>query len=113
MAGLVRSAADQEMRRCLRDAERALRRAADVCGRVVVDNKKAEKERSASRQALNTQREIEQILGRLAAIGRIAPLGGEPDMSPDERNRLDREAHAKKQAKKRLLKVITNYGTEE
>lgn len=106
MAGLVRSDADQEMRRCLRDAERALRRAVEVCGRVVQDNKRAEKERSVSKQALTTQRDIEHILGRLAAIGRIAPLGGEKDLTHDERNRLDREDQAKKQAKKRLLKVI-------
>lgn len=114
MAGLVRSAADQEMRRCLRDAERALRRAADVCGRVVMDNKKAERERSVSRQALSTQREIDQILGRIASIGHIAPLGGEPDLTPEaERNRLNREAQAKKRAAKHPLKARTDYGTEE
>lgn len=114
MAGLVRSAADQEMRRCLRDAERALRRAADLCGRVVQANHKAEKERSVSRQALHTQRDLEQILGRIAAIGHIAPLGGEPDLTPEaERNRLNREAPAKKRAAKHPLKARTDYGTEE
>lgn len=114
MAGLVRSAADQEMRRCLRDAERALRRAADVCAQVVRDNHKADKERAASKHAMNTQRDIEQILGRIAAIGHIAPLGGEPDLiSEAERNRTYREAQAKKRAARHPLKVTTDYGTEE
>lgn len=114
MAGLVRSAADQEMRRCLRDAERALRRAADVCMQVARDNQKADKERSASRQVLNTQRDIEQILGRIAAIGHIAPMGGEPDLvSEADRNRLAREAQAKKRDARHPLKVTTDYGTEE
>lgn len=114
MAGLIRSAADQEMQRCFRDAERTLRRAADVCVRVAQDNRKAGKDAAESRRALATRREIEQILGRLSAIGHIAPLGGnDPDLIPEaERNRQYREVQAKKREARQPHKVNSN-GTEK
>ena len=86
------------MRRCLRDAERALRRAADVCNRLVQSNRRANKERAESRRAMDAQRELNSILGRVLAIGHLAgmPLDvNDPDMIPEaERNRMAREKRA-------------------
>jgi hypothetical protein len=91
-----------------------LRRAADVCEQVVRDNQKQSKERAASKHAMHTRKDIEQILGRIAAIGHIAPLGGEPDLTSEtERDRLYREAQAKKQDARHPLKVTHKYGSEE
>ncbi len=113
MAGLVRSAADQEMRRSLRDAERALRHAADICGRMIQGNRKEGKDRSDSRRALDTQVKLERILGQVMTIGHITPLSFDDNdlISEADRNRLAREKRTKERAATQVHEAVD--GTEE
>lgn len=87
MPGLARTAADAEFVGHVRDAERALRRAADVCRRVVQDNRRQGNERSDARRASDAQKEIEGLLGRLADLGHLAHLAVTPEPAPAEKSR--------------------------
>jgi len=107
MAGLARSAADQEVQRSLRDADRALRRAADVCRRVISEGKNAGKERFEFRRVINTQKDIEYILGRIAGLGRIDPLGQDLNVvSETERDRMLQEDYKKKREASRKSRKV-------
>lgn len=112
MAGLDRNRHDHDMKRHLRDAERALRQAADLCVHVTRINQKEGRERSASRHALVMQHEIEQILGKLSSLGRIVPLNLDNGVE-EETARIRREMLAKKQRTERSQVKRVTDGTED
>ena len=113
MAGLGRNKHDAMMKRHLRDAERALRQAADLCAHVVRFNQKEGVDRSEIRPALALQRELAQILGKMGSLGRIAPMNFDPDARvEEEKTRIQRELLAKRRSEKAAQTRVTN-GSED
>ena len=112
--------ADQELKRCFREAEKALRRAADICVRSGHDSRRFEAGHEDARRAKEIQGNIDQFLGRLSTLGHIGVAGKleDPDSIPEsERIRLFRaqreEARKTAVAKKaQLLRKVLN-GSEE
>ena len=95
---MERSPADQQMQRHLRDAERALRLAADLCVTVEKTNRKEGRDRAESHRASNMQRELGQMLGKLASLGRVSPMTFDDPQDAAKQARLRREALAAKRA---------------
>lgn len=95
----MRSVADQEIRKYLRDAERSIRHAADLCNKVISENQKEDKGRSESRRAIDVKRQLENILGHLMSIGHITPL-----LSRDDPDMFSEKTHSRIAAEKRAEK---------
>ena len=114
---LSRSQADHEIKSCLRDAERSLRRAADICDAEIRTNRKDGKDKSESHRAMHVQRDLEALINKTSLVGRISPLklgdSEKPkEVTEGERNRIRREEFRKRH-EERVANMEYTDGSQE
>ena len=111
--------AEIEMRKHLRDAEKSLRHAADICSKMASEWRRNGSESSGLRRAKDTQGIIDQCLGRIASIRPVVPLNERVGSEYSDSDRLkafraSREAkRTADEAKKKLIAARGIYGSQE